>query len=157
MKVLYLLGIAWGLFGDIAIQNTAVEDSPVRWSITSAKISEMEYVLFFDAMIDTDWHLYCRSQAVSSDDLATPLITFYPNPNVEFAGFVNEIGEPEPVLSELIGVTINVFKNKVSYNTIAITKSTKEPITVKGEIDYITCTKSMCVNPPKKVFEITLN
>ncbi|QQS29809.1 MAG: hypothetical protein IPM47_02300 [Sphingobacteriales bacterium] len=157
MKVLYFLNIFWSLYGNVSEQCQTMEDNPVHWFFSATKINETEYVLFADAIIDKDWHLYCRSQFIKSDDLVFPEITFYPNDDIEIAGFINEIGEPETIKSELIGININIFNNKVTYNTIAFKKSSKQSVSVKGEINYVACTKSKCINPSPKEFEFILN
>lgn len=116
---------------------------PVKWSTSVKKISDTEYELITNAVIDRGWHLY--SQSVPEDG---------PIPTT----FIYETGKD----AELIGATVEedgVTVNDVVFNMMIkffedtaefrqrIKVINKELSIVKGEVEFMVCDDIRCLPP----------
>lgn len=145
------------MFTGILIPLIAQEATPVTWSFGSDKISDYEYVLFFDASIKEGWHINSINQETKDEFLMPTEIVIDPNPAIELVPFLNEIGEVKDFRLSDSSNSISMLANKVTYNKIVINKSRNQNLTLSGTINYIACDVSRCLPPQKILFQITLN
>lgn len=145
------------MFTGILIPLVAQELTPVKWSFGSDKISDYEYVLFFDASIEEGWHINSINQETKDEFLMPTEVIIDPNPAIELVPFLNEIGEAKDFRLSDSSKSISMFANKVTYNKILIKKSENQNITLSGTINYIACDVSRCLPPQRVPFQITLN
>ncbi|OWY23669.1 hypothetical protein B6N25_04025 [Sphingobacteriales bacterium TSM_CSS] len=152
--IFWMLLMLTGLFCRLNAQKL----EPVKWSFSSDKISETEYVLFFDAQIESGWHVNASVQQTADDAaLIAPQIVFNPTEAVTHSNFTNEIGEMEVVPQSIGNKTVNVYANRVTYNAIVIKKSRTQVAEISGYVSFIACDANRCLSPQKVPFEFNLN
>ncbi|WP_419213631.1 cytochrome c biogenesis protein CcdA [Maribacter sp. X9] len=120
--------------------------NPVKWTTSTEKISDTEYILITKATIDDGWHLY--SQSVPKDGpLATTFIYDDSSGNFTIVGNTMEDG----------GTTVEdpVFKMEITYfEKTAVFKQkielVKEPVTITGFVEFMVCDDIRCLPPTEE-------
>ncbi len=132
---------------------SAQTDNPVKWKLSSTKISDCEYELLFEGDIANHWHVY--SLTMSGDDGPMPAkITIPKNKDYELDGKATE-GTPITSFDKQFEVNVAYFEKTVTFKQKIKLKSDKE-ITIKGTYEYQACTDEKCIFPPATPFEFKL-
>ena len=126
--------------------------NPVKWKISSKKISASEAVISFHATIDEHWHLY--SQHI---DMAPPATTFNFDsiPGWQLVGEVDETKSIEE-FDKNFDMTLAYFEYEATF-TAHIKLLTDQEVVVKGFINYMSCDDTRCLPPADEDFEIAFN
>jgi DsbC/DsbD-like thiol-disulfide interchange protein len=127
--------------------------TPVKWSYGSKRISSTEGVVFLKATIDDGWHLY--SQTVPDGGPTKTTITFEPSKGYTLEG--NTL-EPKPITrveKVFDGMTVSFFENSAIFQQKVKLKQTG-PLTIKGNIEFMTCDDHECIPPAKVSFSVTI-
>ncbi len=136
----------------LSISMQAQVLTPVKWSISSEKISDTEGKIVFKAAIDEHWHLY--SQDIETAPPATTF-TFDPIKGYELIDKVTE-GESIKQYDKNFGMEVKYFENNATF-TAKIKLLSDKKIVVKGYINYMCCDDHQCIPPSDEEFEIIFN
>lgn len=121
---------------------------PVKWSFSTKKISDCEYELQFTGTPEATWHIYSLIAPTGDGPLPT-VFNFDKSSSFKLVGKTTEpkpISKPEPAFDNAI---INYFETTTTFRQKI--KLLKEgPITIKGNIEGMTCNESQCIpySPP---------
>lgn len=128
-------------------------DNPVKWKLSTVKISDCEYDLVFSATIDEHWHVY--SLNIKGDDgPQASTISLDKSADYEAVGKPTE-GKPITVMDKVFEMEVAYFEKAVTFRQ-RIRLKTDQDITVKGNYAYEACTDEKCTFPPATPFEFKL-
>ncbi len=136
-----LITVFLGLIAVISGQSQVLE--PVKWSTSTEKISDTEYDLIVQALIDDSWHLY--SQNVPEDGPIPTTFTFESNKNYELSGTVSE-DKGKTIFDPVFGMQIKFFEKKAEFRQ-RIKLINQELSIVKGEVEFMVCDDERCLPP----------
>ncbi len=125
---------------------------PVKWTFSSEKTGENEYLLKFTAAIEPKWHLY--SQDIPMSPPATTF-TFEKSDDYRLVDSVAEVGDiieeydPNFEMKLKFYATKAVFQQKVKLLAPGTVK-------VKGVLDYMCCDDKQCLPPQDVDFSFDL-
>ncbi|WOD44572.1 protein-disulfide reductase DsbD family protein [Hwangdonia lutea] len=126
---------------------------PVKWSTSVEKLSDTEYLLITDAIIESGWHLY--SQNVPEDGPIPTTFGFEPNAGYELIGKVAE-DEGHTVNDPVFNMRIKFFDNKAEFRQ-RIKVLNQELSIVKGEVEFMVCDDTRCLPPNYVDLEFNLS
>ncbi|MFL5763504.1 MAG: protein-disulfide reductase DsbD family protein [Bacteroidia bacterium] len=153
MKYLLRLSILFaGIFisGNILAQGS----SPVKWNLSTKKISDCEYDILFNGTIDEHWHVYSL-QKFGDDGPNPSKIELEKSPDYEAVGGAKE-GAAIKAFDKVFEMNVAYFEKSVTFKQrVRLLKSDKD-ITVKGTYEYQVCTEEKCQFPPATPFEFKL-
>ena len=140
------------LFLVILLSGNAVKAqilTPVHWSYGAKRISKTEAVLFMKATIDDGWHIY--SQTVKDGGPIKTAFTFSPAKQYSLIGTP---AEPKPVtqFEKVFGMDVSYFEKSVVFQQKIKLNATQ--VTVKGQLEYMTCNDKQCLPPEDLDFEV---
>lgn len=141
MKKIALLFL---LFFAFITSNAQILD-PIKWTSKIEKKSDTEYLLTFDGVIETDWHMYSQ---FTPDGGALPLEVLFPNSKDNFEG-VGKAKESETIteFNDVFKVDETFFKERVQLQQLVkITNQNNALIQV--ELSYQVC-KEVCIQQNK--------
>ncbi len=140
----YLRFLLLFVLGSSVVGANAQMVDPVKWKLTSKKLSDCEYELQFNATIDETWHVY--SLTMKGDDGPNPAkITFKDVKDYELLGKPTE-GKPNKVFDKMWEMEVFYFEKTVSFRQKVKLLTDKE-ITIKGSYEYQACTEAQCIFP----------
>jgi len=125
--------------------------TPVHWSYGAKRISKTEAVLFMKATIDDGWHIY--SQTVKDGG---PIKTSFTFPPAKGYSLVGTTAEPKPVTTfeKTFGMDVSYFEKTVIFQQKI--KLSADQVTVKGQLEYMTCNNKQCLPPEDLDFEVAV-
>ena len=146
-----------GLFIIISLMMTcslsAQVLSPVKWSFSVNKISNVESELVFTATMDKGWHLY--SQDIPEGG---PIPTsFHIEKGMGFF-LTGKVTEPKAieVFDKQFDMKVKYFSNSVEFRQKVKVMSAK-PVEVKGYVEYMCCNDEQCLPPNEVPFTLKLD
>jgi thiol:disulfide interchange protein DsbD len=125
--------------------NSQILD-PVKWTTKIEKKSETNYVLYFDGVIENEWHMYSQ---FTPDGGPLPLELIFKNQkgNFNFIGKAKE-GKTTTAYNDIFGVDETFFvKNAQIQQEISLTNPNTK--TIEVGVNYQVC-KDVCINLEKK-------
>ncbi len=129
------------------------QDNPVKWKVSSKKISDCEYELVFAGTIEDHWHVYSLNKL--SDDGPMPAnIMFDKGAGFELVGKPTE-SKPIKAFDKVFEVDVMYFEKSVTFKQKIKLTSDKE-VVIKGKYEYQACTEEKCIFPPATPFEFKL-
>ena len=142
------------LFLAILLSGNAVKAqilTPVHWSYGAKRISKTEAVLFMKATIDDGWHIY--SQTVKDGGPIKTTFTFSPAKGYSLIG---SPAEPKPVthFEKVFGMDVSYFEKSVVFQQKI--KLNSAQVTIKGQLEYMTCNDKQCLPPEDLDFEVAV-
>nr|MBA3971028.1 thiol:disulfide interchange protein [Bacteroidota bacterium] len=142
------------LIGVFALSSsTAQVTDPVKWKLSSTKISNCEYEIIFTGIIEEHWHVY--SLTLKGDDGPMPSNIYLDKSNdYEAMGKPTE-GAPITAFDKVFEMDVAYFEKTVTFKQKMRLKANKE-IIVKGKYEYQACTEEKCIFPPATPFEFKL-
>jgi len=138
------------LFFVFITTNAQILD-PVKWSAKIEKKSDSEYLLTFDGIIESEWHMYSQ---FTPDGGALPLEVLFPNSknNFEPAGKTKE-SETITEFNDVFKVDETFFKEKVQLQQLIKITNQKNDL-IQVELSYQVC-KEVCIQQ-NKYFEFNI-
>ncbi len=126
--------------------------SPVKWSFSQHKVAENQFELRFTANVDRGWNIYGLSLPPGG-----PIPTAI---KITVAQGFKKIGSlqfPKPVekFDNEFKMTVTVHSGSVVFRQVVEVMS-KEPVTVKGEVEFMACDDTSCLPPDYEEFAIRL-
>ena len=128
-------------------------ENPVKWKLSTVKISDCEYDLVFSGTIDEHWHVYSLNQ--KGDDGPVPSsIKLDKSPDYEAVGKPAE-GKPIKIFDKVFDMEVLYFEKSLTFKQRIRLKTDKE-VVVKGMYEYEACTDEKCTFPPATPFDFKL-
>lgn len=127
--------------------------NPVKWSYGAKKTNPTEAVVFLKATIDDGWHLY--SQTVPNGGPTKTTVTFESSKGYALVG--NTL-EPKPITrieKVFDGMTVSFFENSAIFQQ-KVKLNAAGPITIKGNIEFMTCDDHQCIPPVTVPFSVII-
>ncbi len=129
------------------------QDNPVKWKLSTKKISDCEYELVFNGTIEEHWHVYSLNKL--SDDGPMPAnVMVDKGAGFELVGKPTE-SKPIKAFDKVFEVDVMYFEKSVVFKQKIKLKSDKE-VVIKGKYEYQACTEEKCIFPPATPFEFKL-
>ncbi|VAW25840.1 Cytochrome c-type biogenesis protein DsbD, protein-disulfide reductase [hydrothermal vent metagenome] len=117
--------------------------NPVKWTTSIEKVSESEYDLLIQAIIEEGWHLY--SQNVPEDGPIPTNFTFVKTDDYELVGNTSE-EEGHTVFDAVFNMNIKYFENKAVFKQ-RVKIISKSNFKITGEVEFMVCDDSSCLPP----------
>ena len=124
---------------------------PVKWSFNVDVVNENEVDLVIHANIEEGWYVY--SQDAGDGPISTSF-AFFDNDKVELIGSVTE-GEAIEDYDPNFEATLRFFKSEADF-TQRIKLLTQDTTLIKGEFEFMVCSKGMCLPPEWVDVELVL-
>ena len=126
---------------------------PVNWSFTATKLSNTEFQITLTASIDEGWYVY--SQEMPKKGPVPTKIDFDQNPNIILDGKPLEIGQKKEAFDANFGMTVIKLEGKTQF--VQKVKVVGNTLSVRGNLEFMTCNGQMCMPPEKVKFDVPLN
>ncbi len=126
--------------------------NPVSWSFDHKKISDTEYELYFDAKIQSGWHLYSNNLP-GAGPIPTSMI--YDNQSgFTLIGDLKSFPDPVEVFDPTFNMDLEYFSNEVRF-TQKIKISDPGFSLIEGYVEYMSCDDERCTPPAETPFKFT--
>lgn len=125
---------------------------PVQWSFSTESLGNNEYNVIFKAQIENGWHVY--SQHIADGGPIPTSFVFNEDNSYQRIGEVTEsnaIVLHDPVFD----MELRFFEKEAIF-TQKVKVLGKEPVAVKGELEYMVCNDGQCLPPTAVEFDINL-
>ena len=131
-----LLLLSYSMFGQIY--------DPIKWTTSVEKISEKEYVLKAEAVIQSGWHLY--GQYIEEGGPSATVFSFKnQTKNFELIGKTTE-GKGHEVLDKIFNMKVKYFEDKALFTQKV--KFTSDKISnIAAEVEFMACDDGSCLPP----------
>ncbi len=129
------------------------QDNPVKWKLSTKKISDCEYELVFNGTIEDHWHVYSLNK-LSEDGPMPANVMVDKGAGFELVGKPTE-SKPIKAFDKVFEVDVMYFEKSVIFKQKIKLKSDKE-VVIKGKYEYQACTEEKCIFPPATPFEFKL-
>jgi hypothetical protein len=133
--------------------NAQIEE-PVKWKLSTKKVSDCEYELLFTGTIEEHWHVYSLIPSIGDETPNPAKINVDKNPNYEIVGKPTE-GKPIKVMDKVFETNVAYFEHTVTFKQKIRLKTDKE-VVVTGNYEYQACTEEKCIFPQPEPFEFKL-
>lgn len=131
-----------------ALKGATAQQSHVKWTTETKKVSDCEYDLIFKAKIDKHWHIY---SLVKSNDGPNPTsFSFTPGPDYSVVGKVKE-STPVKEFDKVFEMNVAYHEEKASF-TQRIKLLADKKVTIKGKFEFQACDSAQCIFPPADDF-----
>lgn len=128
--------------------------TPVKWQFQMNDLGNDEYELIFKAAIDETWHLYGLDLPAGGPISTTFVIDS--TDKFDFVGKVTSVTPPEEIHDAAFNMDLKIYSEKAVFKQIIKSKS-KEPFTVKGYVEFMSCDDERCLPPDEVDFQFQLN
>lgn len=125
---------------------------PVKWSVSTEKISNVEYDLIIKATIEPNYHLYSL-KVPEEGPLPTVFIFEGNGADYELVGSMTE-PKGHTTFDSVFELDIKYFETSAVFKQ-RIKLKTKNATKIAGEIEFMTCNDASCV-PGYDDFEIAI-
>ncbi len=121
------------------VENNVLWKSEAEWQANNDTIE-----LRINAEIGDGWHLY--SQNLESDEGPLPTVfSFNKSDSCIFSGKVFE-GTAKEEYDQNFGMNVRFFQNRTTF-TQRVVRTTDEPFTITGRVNYMVCDDEKCLPP----------
>ncbi len=121
------------------LENNVLWKSEAEWQANNDTIE-----LRINAKIEDGWHLY--SQNLESDEGPLPTVfSFNKSDSCIFLGKVFE-GTAKEEYDQNFGMNVRFFQNRTTF-TQRVVRTTDEPFTISGQVNYMVCDDEKCLPP----------
>lgn len=133
--------------------NTSIIINPVKWSVSSKKISENRYDLIFEAIIDENWHLYDLGPYEGGPNAT--LFEFEIVKGCRFTSEMKMVTKPVVEFDWLFNQDVGYFSKMAKFKR-EIEIFSKDSAIISGYVEWQVCDNGSCLPPTEKEFEIKL-
>jgi hypothetical protein len=143
-----VLAIAAALL--ISIGAYAQIEHPVIWAYAAKKTSPTEGIIYLKATIQPGWHIYSLNVKEGG-----PIKTSFKFAKSKAYELVGKAIEPKPVtkFEKVFNMNVSYFENEVVFQQKIKIKAT-DILTVKGQLEYMTCNNKKCLPPEDVDFSV---
>jgi thiol:disulfide interchange protein len=149
-RLLFLL--SFFLFLLPAAYGQQVKDA-IQWQYNAKKTSDSTFDITIAAKIKEGWHIYTATPKGDGSQIPTT-IAFNKNANVKLLGKITNNGKPVNEEIKDLGITIQYYKNGVTYTQKVLAKANT---VLSGVVDFQICNDQMCLPSKPESFKIPLN
>jgi thiol:disulfide interchange protein DsbD len=138
----------------LVVFRISAQESPVKWTIETKKITACEYDIVFKAEIKEPWHIYSihKNKSKEAEDIFPTTIIFEKSSAYSTDG---SLKESKPVTEfDKVWETVVSFHPKKATFTQRIKLHQSGKIKIKGSYEAQACTDEMCTRPPVDKFSI---
>ena len=115
---------------------------PIKWNVSMERAGELEVMLYFDAIIEENWHLY-TTQEFEDGPLPTELNFTTDSLSIERLGPLT-IPTPESSFDEIFQIELPYFDTQVRFSQrLKLRNASLEMI--EGELSYQACDDKLCI------------
>lgn len=139
------------VFAGFTICNSQIL-KPVKWSTEVKKVSDVEYELIANALIEENWHLY--SQNVPEGGPVSTSFSFVGNNKYLKKGNTKE-QKGIVVNDPTFNMEVKYFETKTKFVQRIKLKS-KPPFKINSEVSYMVCDNSKCIMPEPEILVFDL-
>ena len=149
------LNLFFALIISLIVPMTSVAQiyDPVQWSFSTESLGNNEYNVIFKADIEAGWHVY--SQNIADGGPIPTAFYFAEASDYERIGVVTE-SEAIVLQDPVFDMELRFFEKEAIF-TQKVKVLGKEPVAVKGELEYMVCNDGQCLPPTTVEFDINLN
>ena len=142
------------MFAKAQLGQMEMPISHAQWTLSSKKVSDCEYDLFFTVTLDKGWHTFSIHKINGVDLEVFPTqIVFKQSADYTFVGDLTET-KPTHEYDATIDKTVMLHYNKVIFlQRIKLNSDSKMKVT--GKYEYQVC-KESCEKPPYENFSFDL-
>lgn len=127
--------------------------SPIKWKTSVQKVSDTEYELQAQALIENGWHLY--SQNVADGGPLPTHFNFTKSPDFELFGDVKE--EKGKIINDpVFKMSIKFFEKETTFRQ-RIKINNNKPFKIKTEVEFMACNDENCLPPSYDELEFNIN
>lgn len=127
--------------------------SPIKWKTSVQKVSDTEYELQAQALIENGWHLY--SQNVADGGPLPTHFNFTKSPDFELFGDVKE--EKGKIINDpVFKMSIKFFEKETTFRQ-RIKINNNKPFKIKTEVEFMACNGENCLPPSYDELEFNIN
>lgn len=152
-KTFFMKQIVMMVVGCVMASASFAQQNPVQWATTCKKIDGKTYEVRLTATVQAGWHIY--SQHTQAGGPLATVVTFSKNPVLNFEGEATEVGDLKKEHSELFGVDVKYFNNKVEFVQKVSAKG-KAKTKLNGTVEFMVCNDKECLPPRKVPFEVEI-
>lgn len=134
------------------ISSAQAQINPVNWSFEVEKVGNQKYLLKFTADISKGWVVY--SQHLDEGGPVPTGFFFNDSKDVKLIGNVEEKSNAIKNMDELFGMEVVKFKEVADFEQLVEVSSA--PMSVLGELEYMTCDGSKCLPPTTVEFKFDI-
>ena len=135
---------------NLFIFQVSFSQQPVKWTIN---YSSEKNIVIFNAVIDSNWHLYAVNVPFPNEGPLPTIIEFEKQNNYSLKGKVFQ-EKPITKYDKGFGTKVAYYQNKTSfYKKI---KPLESSFKIRGVVKYMTCDDSKCL-ALEKVFSVEIN
>lgn len=117
--------------------------NPVKWKTTVEKVSDTEYELRAQAIIESGWHLY--SQIVLDGGPIPTHFAFTKSSNFQLIGGAKE-EKGKTINDRVFKMQIKYFEKETTFKQ-RIKVFASKPFTIKTEVEFMVCNDENCLPP----------
>lgn len=136
MFVIRILALCLAAIGMCNGQNS----STVRWQFSAETVTPHESILMLKASLMPSWHLY--SQHLPEGGPAPTRISFHPDTGYQLKDSTVEKGEAVTFYDRTYDMEITWYAGSVTFMQRVLLDH--KPLTVRGQIEYMTCNTQVC-------------
>lgn len=128
--------------------------TPVKWKVSTKKVSAGVYDIVCSATIDAGWHLYDVKLPEGGPLPTTFNIDTDETVGIQTVGAFKATTKPHVEHSEAFGMDLKYFSKKVTF--IQRVKVTKTGAKLVGYVEFMACNDGQCIPPGEEEFEFDL-
>ena len=123
---------------------------PVKFSVSTKRVSAQEIEITFTGSIESGWHVY--SSNVPADGPTPASFVMEKGKNVELAGKLRDGGGAVKKFDRMFGAQVEYFENSCRF--VQRLKITGRDYSAKGYLEYGACSASSCMPPSQVEFSV---
>ncbi len=128
--------------------------NPIKWKISTKKVSSGVYDIICEATVDSGWHLYDAKLPEGGPLPTTFNMDEDETTGIQIIGDFKATSKPKTEFSEAFGMELKYFGGKVVF--IQRVKVTKSGAKLVGYVEYMACNNGQCIPPGEADFEFDL-
>ena len=128
---------------------------PIKWEISSKKVSSGVYDIICKATIDDNWHLYDAKLPAGGPIPTTFNLDEDEASGIELVGEFKATTTATSEYSEAFEIDLKYFKSEVTF--VQQVKLTAPKGKLVGYVEFMACTGGQCTPPTEEDFEFQLS
>ncbi|MDR1274438.1 MAG: disulfide bond formation protein DsbD [Odoribacteraceae bacterium] len=133
---------------------TAQVLKPVKWTISTKKVSDGVYDVVCTAKIDATWHLYDTKLPEGGPLPTTFHVDADETDGIELVGEFKATTKPKIEKSEAFNMELAYFE--LSATLVQRVKVNKDKAKLVGYVEFMACNNGQCIPPAEEEFEFEL-
>ena len=149
--MMFLLAVAFSFLGLTHLNAQIVE--PVKFTVTTERVSDDEIKVIFNGKIDDGWHVY--SSDIPKDGPTAATFHVEKSKNIEPAGKLVPSGGAVRKFDEMFGMELSFFEKTCRFTQTLKIKG--KEFSAEGYLEYGACSDKNCLPPSEVSFTLKGN